>query len=118
MLMGDRAKYLGIIIGLTFGSLLITLQMGIFVGLMTRTYGFISDTSLPDIWVTDPKVQFIDDIKPLQETKLLRVRGIEGVEWAMPMYKGLIRARLDTGDFQTCNVIGVDDVTLVGGPVK
>lgn len=116
MLTGDRAKYLGIIMGLTFASLLITQQAAIFVGLMTRTYGFISDTGLPDIWVMDPKVQFIDDIKPMQDTQLLRVRGVEGVEWAMPLYKGLLKARLPDGSFQTCNVIGLDDATLIGGP--
>jgi putative ABC transport system permease protein len=49
MLIGDRAKYLGIIMGLTFASLLITQQGAIFVGLMTRTYGFITDTALPDL---------------------------------------------------------------------
>lgn len=116
MLMGDRAKYLGIIMGLTFASLLITQQASIFVGLMTRTYGFIADTALPDLWVMDKKVQFIDDVKPLQDTELFRVRGVEGVEWAVPLYKGLLKARLDNGNFQTCNVIGLDDATLIGGP--
>jgi putative ABC transport system permease protein len=116
MLVGDRAKYLGIIMGLTFASLLITQQLAIFIGLMTRTYGAISDLGLPDIWVMDPKVQFIDDIKPLQDTQLYRVRGVDGVEWAVPLYKGLLKARLENGNFQTCNVLGVDDATLIGGP--
>lgn len=116
MLVGDKAKYLGIIVGLTFASLLITQQAGIFLGLMTRTFGFITDTAQPDIWVMDPKVQFVDDIKPLQDTMLFRVRGVEGVQWAMPLYKGLLKARLDNGNFQTCNVIGLDDATLIGGP--
>src|SRR6478609_2487480 len=116
MLLGDRAKYLGIIMGLTFASLLITQQLAIFIGLMTRTYGAISDLGLPDIWVMDHKVQFIDDIKPLQDTQLLRVRGISGVEWAVPLYKGLLKARLSNGNFQTCNVLGLDDTTLIGGP--
>ena len=116
MLVGDRAKYLGIILGITFASLLITQQSAIFVGLMTRTYGAITDLGQPDIWVMDPKVQFVDDIKPTQDTKLLRVRGIEGVEWAVPLYKGLLRARLADGNFQSVNVIGLDDATLVGGP--
>jgi putative ABC transport system permease protein len=71
---------------------------------------------LPDVWVMDPKVQFIDDIKPLQETALYRVRGIEGVEWAVPLYKGLLKARLESGEFQTCNVMGLDDASLIGGP--
>src|SRR5687767_14337665 len=116
MLVGDRAKYLGIIMGITFASLLITQQLGIFVGLMSRTYGAITDLALPDVWVMDPKVQFIDDVKPLQDTELYRVRGIAGVEWAVPLYKGLLKARLESGEFQTCNVLGLDDSTLIGGP--
>lgn len=116
MLTGDRAKYLGILMGLTFASLLITQQLGIFIGLMARTYGAITDLSQPDIWVMDPKVQFVDDIKPLQDTMLYRVRGVEGVQWAVPLYKGLLKARLDNGNFQTCNVFGLDDATLIGGP--
>lgn len=116
MLIGDKAKYFGIIMGLTFASLLITQQAAIFLGLMTRTFGAITDLSAPHIWVMDPKVQFIDDIKPLQETELFRVRGVSGVEWAVPLYKGLLKARLSNGNFQTCNVLGLDDTTLIGGP--
>lgn len=116
MLMGDKGKYLGIVMGLTFASLIMTQQPAIFIGLMARSYSFISDVGLPDIWVMDPKVQFIDDIKPMQETELYRVRGITGVEWAMPLYKGLLKARLTDGAFQTCNVVGLDDTTLIGGP--
>ena len=116
MLMGDKGKYIGIVMGLTFASLIMTQQPAIFVGLMTRSYSFISDVGLPDIWVMDSKVQFVDDIKPLQDTELYRVRGISGVEWAMPMYKGLLKARLTDGTFQTCIVVGLDDATLIGGP--
>jgi putative ABC transport system permease protein len=102
--------------GVALTSLIITQQSSIFVGLMSRTVGFIWDTSQPDLWVVDPKAQFVDDLKPLQDTKLLQVRGIPGVAWAVPLYKGSLRARLANGTFQTCNVIGLDDATLVGGP--
>src|SRR5471030_1728376 len=80
MLIGDRAKYIGIIIGLTFASLLITQQSAIFAGIMTRTFSFLTDVGLPDIWVVDPQVQYIDDIKPLQDTEVLRVRSIRSEE--------------------------------------
>lgn len=116
MLVGDRAKYIGILIGLTFASLLITQQSSIFWGLMCRTFGQISDMGQPDVWVMDPKVQFIDDVKPLQSTELYRVRGVEGVEWAAPLYKGLLKARLSNGSFQTVICLGLDDSTLIGGP--
>jgi putative ABC transport system permease protein len=97
MLIGDRAKYIGIIIGLTFASLLITQQSAIFVGIMTRTYSFLTDVGMPDIWVVDPQVQYIEDIKPLRDTEVLRVRGTEGIQCAVPWYKGSLDARLDNG---------------------
>jgi putative ABC transport system permease protein len=116
MLVGDRAKYIAIIMGIVFASMLMTFQMSVFVGMMSRTFSFITDLGQPDIWVMDPKVQFIDDVKPLQDTVLYRVRGVEGVEWAVPLYKGMMRARLEDGTFQNCNVIGLDEGTLIGGP--
>ncbi|MFZ4574143.1 MAG: ABC transporter permease, partial [Phycisphaerales bacterium] len=116
MLVRDRAKYFGIILGVTLASMVITQQGAIFIGLMSRTFSFITDVSYPDIWVMDPKVQHIDDTKPLQSTALYRVRSIAGVDWAMPLFKGQARARLENGQFQNCVVIGLDDATLTGGP--
>ncbi|MBI5345951.1 MAG: FtsX-like permease family protein [Chlamydiae bacterium] len=116
MLIGDKAKYIAIILGLSFAAFIITQQSAIFVGLMARTYGFITDTSQPNIWVMDSKLQFVDDIKPLKDTKLYKVRGIPGVKWAVPMYKGLINAKLKDGTYQTCNIVGIDESTLIGGP--
>jgi ABC-type polar amino acid transport system ATPase subunit len=116
MLFGDRAKYLGIVIGLTFASLLITQQSAIFAGMMTRTFSFLTDVALPDIWVVDPQVKYIDDIRPMQDTEVLRVRGVEGVQWAVPLYKGSLAVRRTDGTYQSCVIIGLDDETLMGGP--
>ena len=116
MLVGDKIKYIGIVLGLCFASFIITQQAAILVGIIYRTFGFITDTSQPNIWVMDPSVQYIDDIKPLKDTSLYRVRSVEGVDWAVPLYKGTIQARLQNGTFQTCIFIGIDDATLIGGP--
>ncbi|MCB1072801.1 MAG: ABC transporter permease [Chlamydiia bacterium] len=116
ILIGDKAKFIGIVLGLSFASFIIVQQAAIFIGLMARTFGFITDTSQPDIWVMDEKVQFIEDTKPLRATQLYLVRGVDGVEWAVPFYKGLLKARLQSGNFQICNVIGIDEASLIGGP--
>lgn len=42
MLIGDRGKYLGILLGLTFTSFLITNQLAMFFGVMTRTYSAVT----------------------------------------------------------------------------
>jgi putative ABC transport system permease protein len=116
ILFGDVARYIGMILGITFASLVMTQQGSIFTGLMSRTFGFVTDTSLQDLWVMDPMVRYVDDSKPMSDTKLSIVRGVPGVGWAVPMYKGNLRARLENGAFQQCNVIGLDDATLIGGP--
>ena len=53
MLIGEKLKYLGIILALSFGSFIIIQQAAIFLGVIHRTYGFIEDTSQPDIWVRE-----------------------------------------------------------------
>jgi putative ABC transport system permease protein len=116
MLIGDRAKFISIVLGLSFASFIISQQSAILVGIVHRTFGFISDTSQPNIWVMDPTVQFIGDIKALKDTDLYRVRGVDGVAWAVPLYYGTIQARLRNGVFQTCVLVGIDDATLIGAP--
>ena len=96
MLVGDRAKFIGIVMGLTFAALLIIQQGSIFCGLMLRTAAQVTDITGADLWVMDPNVAFIDDVKPMIESNLYRVRGVEGVEWAVPIYKGMGRAKLTT----------------------
>src|SRR5271166_4902104 len=81
MLVGDRAKFLGIVLGLTFAAALIMQQGSIFCGLMLRTCAQISDITGADLWVMDPSVRFVDDIKPMLESNLQRVRGVSGVKW-------------------------------------
>ena len=65
MLTGNRGKYLGIILGIAFASLLIAQQASIFCGLMLQTSGQIRDIQGASIWVMDRNVRFSDDIKPL-----------------------------------------------------
>lgn len=124
MLVGDRAKFIGIVTGLTFTALLITQQGSIFCGLMLRTAAQITDVTGADLWVMDPSVRFVDDVKPMLENNLYRVRGVSGVRWAVPLYKGLARAKLNTagpgGNAQTVIeqviLLGLDDATMVGAP--
>lgn len=94
MLTGDRAKFFGIVMGLTFAALLITQQGSIFCGLMLRTAGQVSDITGADLWVMDENVRYIDDVKPMLENNLSRVRSVEGVKWAVPLYKGNGRVKL------------------------
>jgi len=116
MLIGNRGKYLGIVFGIVFAALLIAQQSSIFCGLMSLTVSQILDVPGASIWVMDENVQFVDDIKPLADTELFRVKGVPGVDWAVRFYKGIARARLEEGAYEQVILLGLDDATLVGAP--
>ena len=116
MLIGNRVKYLGIVFGVMFAALLIAQQASIFCGLMSLTVSQIRDVEGVDIWVMDRNVQFVDDVKPLSDTELFRVKGVPGVDWAVRFYKGIARARLQEGSYEQMILLGLDDATLVGAP--
>lgn len=116
MLVGDRLKYIALVAGVAFAALLITQQASIFTGYSMRTGSWVRDLQWADLWVMDPQVRFADDIKPMSDTALTRVRGIEGVETAVPLYKGYIKCRLPDGTLIQSRVVGLDDATLAGGP--
>lgn len=116
MLTGDRAKYLGLVFGITFATLLMSQQVSIFIGLMTRTASQIVDVREADVWVMHPRVKYIDEIEAMPDVDLSRVRGVDGVAWAVPLYKGNAVVRSPDGLLQQVILMGLDDGTLVGRP--
>jgi putative ABC transport system permease protein len=118
MLTGDRAKYLGLIFAIAFSSFLMAHQASIFAGIMDRTRSQILDVTDADVWVMDRNTQYFDEASALTDNDLYRVRGVTGVKWAVPLFKGQPRARSEDGKFRVVILLGLDDATLVGAPRK
>ncbi|MGO9056614.1 MAG: ABC transporter permease [Candidatus Binataceae bacterium] len=114
MLVGDNAKYIALVLGVAFSTVLMSNQATIFSGIMERTANQISDVREPDLWVMDKRVRYIEETEQLTQTQLLRVRGIRGVLWATPLYKSLAMVRSIGGALQQVHLIGVDDASLTG----
>jgi putative ABC transport system permease protein len=116
MLIGDKSKYFAIIFGVSFACFLIAEQSAIFCGVMLRTTGQIRDTQGGDIWVMNPGVRYVDDLKPISDNDLFRVRGVPGVAWAVNLYRGQGQAQLADGTYQGVILMGLDDASLTGAP--
>jgi len=116
MLTGERSKFLGLIFGVTFATLLMTQQVSIFMGILTRTGNQILEVRDADVWVMDNRVRYLDESPGLQDTDLMRVRGVPGVAWAVRTYRGIVKARLEDGNTRNVRLSGLDDETLVGAP--
>jgi putative ABC transport system permease protein len=118
MLTGDRAKYLGLVFTIAFCTFLLENQTSIFAGILKRTGSQIADVTDADIWVMDPKTEYFEQTKALKDTDLTRVRGVEGVQWAVKLFKGSPVARTPDGKFAVSFCLGLDDATLTGAPRK
>jgi putative ABC transport system permease protein len=116
MLFYDRAKYCGLILGVAFSILLINQQVGIFLGLLSRSGAIIDDVPEANIWVMDPGVKNLDTIFPMRDTELGRVRGVPGVAWAVPYFKAMATIRTATGELESSLLLGADDNSLIGIP--
>jgi putative ABC transport system permease protein len=118
MLTGDRAKYLGLIFAIAFSSFLIAQQISIFTGLLDRMRSQILDITDADLWVMDPATQYVDEVYALRDDALYLVRGVPGVRWAVPLFKGQPVARAMNGRFRSVILLGLDDSSLTGAPPK
>jgi putative ABC transport system permease protein len=117
MLFGDTAKYLMLVVGIFFATFLIAQQSAVFCGLMTWTTATLKNVPAP-IWVVEEKVEQVNETNPMRDTDVARVRSVDSVAWAMPLYSGIQRVRLDNGKFKIIQLIGIDPATLAGAPTK
>jgi putative ABC transport system permease protein len=116
MLVGDRSKFIGLVLGVAFSCLLLLQQISIFLGLLGRASSVVADVREADIWVMDPSVTTIDVAYPLRDIEVARVRGADGVAWAVPFFKANASVRTPEGRLENAILLGVDDQSLVGVP--
>lgn len=118
MLIGDTAKYLGLVLGIAFSTLLIAQQASIFYGAMIQTTHAIVDVPGIDVWVMRQTIDTPEDGDPLPESAVKRVASVSGVEFAAPYYKAVGNLRTNEGKRRSVMIIGLDDATLLGAPPR
>jgi putative ABC transport system permease protein len=118
MLMGERAKYLGLVFAIAFSTFLLENQTSIFAGILKRTASQVMDVTDAEVWVMDPRTQYFEQTRALKDTDLFRVRGVPGVRYAVRLFKGTPVARAPDGTFSQTIALGLDDATLAGAPRK
>jgi putative ABC transport system permease protein len=116
LLVGDRAKYIALVIGLSFATLLLTQQASIFFGLLLRSTGPLQNIGQADLWVADRDLFFVGAVRQMDRDVLDRVRSARGVRWAEPLFVSRAIVDLPDGSFRDVQIIGVDRTTMVGRP--
>lgn len=101
--------------GVAFSTLLIIQQISVFCGLMSWTDAIIRN-SRTEIWVMDTYLEQVQLPRPMRAIELDRVRSVEGVAWAVPFFHKVVPVKQPDGGYKMVQLIGVDDVTLIGAP--
>lgn len=115
MLFGDGAKYLLLLSAIASATVMMLLGIALGFGVLSFSYATADNIRSP-IWVVDPMLQQVNDNQPLRETDVDRVRSVDGVEWAAPLYIGNGQARLLQGVAKMVSLVGLDSTTLLGAP--
>ena len=108
LLVNDRAKFVALLVGVTFAVFLMIEMTSLFSGALYRASATVINIGAK-IWVMDPAVQTVANTIPLPDYVLDEVRSIQGVKYAVPLYSGGALVKLADGAYQSVNVVGLDD---------
>ncbi len=111
----DKVRLTVTLTGIIFSVVLVAVQTGLFLGFTTTTSNVI-DNSHADLWVASKGVGYIETGVPFSEKKLYHARAIPGVAGAQKYIVRFGQWKRPDGGNASCEVIGVDPESDMGGP--
>ncbi len=103
----DKAKSIGVIVGILISTFLIGQQLGVFM-FLTGLMEALATNVKADIWVVDSKTQDVNQLGKLDIRNLRAVQGLPGVKEAFPVLIAGASANYKNGTSGAITIIGVD----------
>jgi putative ABC transport system permease protein len=115
ILISDRGKFSSLIVGISIAVFLMMQVTAIFSGVFHRLASNIINVGAT-VWVMDPDINMQENHIPMQNYMLDAVKSIRGVKYAAPLIINVQLMKLMNGHHQIVEVIGLDDMSLLGRP--
>jgi putative ABC transport system permease protein len=103
----DRLRLIATVIGIVFSIVLVTVQMGLYLG-FARMVTTMIDHAAADLWIVPQGTKCFEDPSLLAARKQFRVRAIGGVADARPLVIGFADWRMPSGGTTPVFVVGSD----------
>ncbi len=103
----DKAKSIGVIVGILISTFLIGQQLGVFF-FLTGLMGSLATNVKADIWVVDSKTDDVNQLGKLDIRTLRAVQGLSGVKEAFPILITGASCNYNNGTSGAITLIGVD----------
>ena len=119
----DRLRFIATIVGIIFSIVLVTVQMGLYVG-FRRMVTTMIDHSPADLWIMPAGTKCFEDPSLLDDRQRFRALAVDGVAEAAPVVIGYAQWRLPGGTTTPVFIVGSElqgfglrPWSLVGGRV-
>jgi putative ABC transport system permease protein len=101
----DRLRFVATIIGIVFSMVLVTVQMGLYLG-FGRMVTTMIDHASADLWIMPRATKCFEDPSLLDERQRFRALSVAGVTEASPVVIGFAEWRLPTGGTTPVFIVG------------
>src|SRR5512138_3091426 len=103
----DRLRFIATVIGIVVSIVLVTVQLGLYLG-FERMVTTMIDHASADLWIVPQGTKCFEDPSLLDARKQFRARAIDGVAEAVPLVLGFADWRMPGGSITPVFVVGSD----------
>ena len=103
----DRLRFIATVIGIVFSIVLVTVQMGLYLG-FGRTVTTMIDHASADLWVVPRGTKCFEDPSLLDARERYRALAINEVAEAIPVVIGFADWRMSSGETTPVFIVGSD----------
>jgi putative ABC transport system permease protein len=103
----DRLRFIATVIGIVFSIVLVTVQMGLYLG-FERTVTTMIDHASADLWIVPRGTKCFEDPSLLDARARYRALSINEVAEAMPVVIGFADWRMPSGETTPVFIVGSD----------
>ncbi len=101
----DRLRFVATIVGIVFSIVLVTVQMGLYVG-FGRMVTTMIDHAPADLWVMPRSTKCFEDPSLMDDRQRFRALAVGGVAEAAPLVIGFAQWRLPGGGTTPVFIVG------------
>ena len=116
----DKAKSIGVVVGIVISIFLIGQQVGTLTFLMRLMGGLVDNSNKKwgHIWVVDNITNNANELTKLDESLVREIRSIRGVENTYPVVVASAMVKFPNGKSSPVLLVGSEAPTFVAGPKK
>jgi putative ABC transport system permease protein len=115
MMLNDKAKLAGTLLGVVFAVVLTSQAGALFLGLLSKNT-LLQNHGGADVWIAPAAAQQAIEGPTFSDSALYAARTTPGVEWAAPIVIGNATIKLPSGASDSIQIVGVEPPDFRGGP--